>query len=156
LLAFCLLLVIPYFYGGAMGAIRQGLGLNFVLISLMRKDSLVSTGFLFSLFLASLFHVIFFVFLSMALFYKVIQKLFNSDKYILFVLFMFVMSIGVAWKFVTPYLSASQNYSDFERTTSGLSFIGWAVIFSLFSCSYFNLKRTGREINEARYLLVMF
>lgn len=152
-LAFFLLLAIPYFYGGTMGAVRQGLGLNLILISLMGKNALTSKSFLFSLFIASLFHVIFFVFLSMALFYKIAKSLVSNDKLILLLLFVFVLVLGVGWRFITPFLSESQSYSDFDRTTNGFSIIGWAVIFFLLACSYFNLKRRGAEINESLYLI---
>jgi len=65
--AMLLLFAIPYFYGSTLGAVRQGLGFNFLMISLMRKNHVTSRSFIFSLFVASLFHVVFYVFLFLVM-----------------------------------------------------------------------------------------
>lgn len=158
ILALSLLLVIPYFYGGTMGAIRQGLGFDFILISLIRKDNLISKKFILNLFFASLFHVIFFVFFILVFYYKIIKKFINNDKYILFIMFLFILLVGGTWHLITPYLSSSQSYEDFEQTTSGITFLGWLVIFILFSYNYSFLKRKNKIFNESTYLfaLLMF
>ena len=158
ILALCLLLVIPYFYGGTMGAVRQGLGFNLVLISLMRKDSFISNNFLFALFLASLFHVIFYVFFVLILVYKVIEPLIKKEKYILPIIFLVVLIVGVSWNLLTSYLSESQKYEDFEHSTSGLTFLAWFFIFIFFVYNYIFLKKSQKIFNEDvyKFSLILF
>lgn len=158
ILALLLLFFIPYFYGGTMGAIRQGLGFNFILISLMRKDKLISNKFILNLFFASLFHVIFYVFLTLIFIYKILKKITNNELYILPIMFLFILAVGGTWYFITPYLSSSQNYEGFEQTTSGITFIGWFTIFILFYYNYFFLKKNKNIFDENTYLfaLLMF
>lgn len=155
LLALALLLVMPYFYGGTLGAIRQGLGLNLILISLMKRDHLLSIRFLFSLFLASLFHVIFFVFLALTLSYKIIRKITNNEKYVFSMILLCIIAIGTTWRLITPFLSSTQNYYDFEQNTSGITFIGWFIITIIFIYNYFYLKKTHKLTKEYIYIFTI-
>ena len=150
-LAVVLLAVVPYFYGATLGAIRQGLGFNIVIFSLMRKERLTSKFFLSSLFLASLFHVIFYVFFSLVLFYKVIL-LFTGRKTLILAGSLIVVSvIGGAWRLVSPYLSSKHHYESFEATTTGTTFLGWAFIFCLFLYNYFYIVKRQIKIYDSVY-----
>lgn len=158
LFALLLIMITPYFFSATLGALRQGLGFNFILISLMRKDGIKSNYFTFSLFVASLFHVIFFVFLFLVLSYRFVSKFIKSKRTLYFVLFVNVLIIGFGWKFVTPLLADKQQYDDFGQSNSGVTFLLWCVIFIPFLFNYFYFKSKKIIVNEGVYefSLLMF
>lgn len=156
LIAVAALLVIPYFYGATLGAIRQGLGLNLVLIGLMRRDGIKSNSLLFYFFMASLFHVVFYVFFAFVFSYRLFDKFFRRQGLVVFFVFLVVLLVSGAWRYFANYLSGSQSYDNFESSTSGATFFGWLLIFLAFVVNFYYLKRRSAAIFEAIHLVSMF
>lgn len=154
-LALSLLLVIPYFYGGVLGAVRQGLGLNFVLFALMVSKNVTDNRVVFALAVASLFHVMFYIFLALVVTYRVLRLVSASDRVILFFMFLLVVLLGLTWSWFTPYLSSTQSYEEFDSRNSGLTMMGWGVIFLIFVYSYIRIKRSSVVVNDALFKLVL-
>lgn len=155
-LGLSVLTITPYIFASTLGAIQQGLGFNLILIGLIKKESITSNKFAIILFLASLFHVIFYVFLGAVVFYRIIKKLNKSESLSLFFVLGFIILVGLLWGVVTPYLTSTQSYEDYESTTSGITFIGWFVIFSIFFYNYLYLKNKNVIFYESAYKLSLF
>ncbi len=156
ILALLTLIITPYIFASTLGAIQQGLGLNLILISLIRKDDIHSNKFAFALFLASLFHVIFYVFLGIVFFYRIVKIYIRGEVVPFFFTSLFIVLIGFLWSVVTPYLNESQSYADFQKTTSGITFIGWASIFILFFYNFINMKKKKIVFNKSIYILAIY
>ena len=156
LISILLLMLTPYFFATTLGSLRQGLGFNLILISFMRRDSILSNKFAFTLFLASLFHVIFFVFLFLTLSYRFTFRFVKNQKLLYFLIFVIVICIGLGWKFVTPLLASKQQYDEFEQSNSGLTFIGWFLLFIPFLYNYLYLRKSEVFFHEAVYQFALF
>lgn len=150
------LLVTPYIFASTLGAIQQGLGFSIILIMLIRKENIASNRFACALFLASLFHVIFYVFLATLIFYRIVKRFNKSEVLSLFFVFGFMVLVGFLWGVVTPFLNSTQSYEDYKSTTSGVTFIGWFIVFLIFFINYLYLKKKGLNFYDSAYRLSLF
>lgn len=147
------LLITPYVFASTLGAIQQGLGFSLILIMLIRRESIVSNRFAFILFLASLFHVIFYVFLATLIFYRIVKKFNKNEVLSLFFVLGFMILVGFLWGVVTPFLNSTQSYENYEKTVSGITFIGWFIIFILFFYNYLYIKKKKIIFYDSAYRL---
>lgn len=157
-IALIVLMITPYIYGSTVGALAQALGYNFILLSLMRGDRISSNKFALSIFIASQFHVIFYVFLSLVIVYRISLRIFKNEKISLMTVLFSIVIIGFLWQAVTPYLSKAQQYSDYSSSVSGATFIGWLLIFLFFLINYFYVttKKLISDHNKNIYILSLF
>lgn len=154
--ALLVLLITPYIFASTLGAVQQGLGLNIILISLLRRNSVTSNRFVIALFLASLFHVIFYVFLGTVVFYRIITRFNKNEVLPLFFVSCFLILVGLVWGVVTPLLNSTQSYEGYETITSGITFVGWFIVFLAFLSNYLYLKNKRIFFNKSVYILSLF